>query len=85
MSAKMAEAGLAVALVSEKAVPALENEGLVAKQISDGASLSVRYCLLTQQGNYRSRVVNNFIVLLAEALQLDVSGVLPAPEEEGKQ
>ena len=85
MSAKMAKAGLAVALVSEKAVSALENEGLAAKQISDGASLSARYCLLTQQGNYRSQVGNNFIVLLAEALQLDVSGVLPAPEEEGKQ
>ena len=64
------------------------NEGFprfTAKQISDGASLSARYCLLTQQGNYRSQVVNNFIALLAEALQLDVSGVLPAPEEKGKQ
>ena len=62
----------------------MEGEGLAVKQISDGASLASRYCLLTQQGNYRSKVVNNFLVILAEALQLDLSEVLPAPAAEEK-
>ena len=84
VSAKMAKAGLAVALVSARVAAAMEGEGLAVKQISDGASLASRYCLLTQQGNYRSKVVNNFLVILAEALQLDLSEVLPAPAPEEK-
>ena len=80
MSAKMAEAGLAVALVSAPAAAALVGEGLAVKQISDGANLSARYCLLAQKGNYRSQVVNNFLAILADALDLDLSEHLPAPE-----
>ena len=60
------------------------NEALSCKQISDGASLAARYCLLTQRGNYRSQVVNNFIGLLAKALDLDLGDELPAPEETAK-
>ena len=81
IAAKMAEAGLAVALMSAKAAGAIEGEGLAVKQISDGASLAARYCLLTQRGNYRSQVVNNFIGLLAKALDLDLGEELSAPED----
>ena len=81
VSAMMAEAGLAVALVSAPAATALVGEGLAMKRISDGASLFTRYCLLTQRGNYRSQVVNNFLIMLAETLELDLSEYLPAPAE----
>ena len=80
-SAKMARAGLAVALVSARVAAAMESEGLAIKQISDGASLTARYCLLAQQGNYRSQVVNNFLAMLAAALDLDLSEYLTAPKE----
>lgn len=82
ISAKMAEAGLAVALVSAHAAAAMEGEGLAVKQISDGASLSARYCLLVQRGNYRSQVVNNFLDMLAEALNLELSESLSISEGE---
>ena len=84
IAAKMAEAGLAVALVSINAAQAMEGEGLAIKQISDGASLSAKYCLLAQRGNYRSQVVNNFLTMLAEALDLDLSETLPASEGEAE-
>ena len=73
IAAKMAKAGLAVALVSINAAQAMEAEGLAIKQISDGASLAARYCLLTQRGNYRSQVVSNFVALLAEEFRLNLS------------
>ena len=84
IAAKMAKAGLAVALVSINAAQTMEGEGLAIKQISDGASLAARYCLLTQRGNYRSQVVNNFLTMLAEALDLDLSETLPASEGEAE-
>lgn len=83
ISLRMAQEGLAVALVAEHAAVSAEAQGLAVKQISDGTSLSARYCLLAQQGNYRSQVVNNFLAVLSEKLQLDLSDVLsPAVQEE---
>lgn len=88
ISVRMAQAGLAVALVSEVAADAVAGEGLARKQISDGSSLSARYCLLAQRGNYRSQVANNFLVMLADALHIDLGDALgdaiSAPEEEAK-
>ena len=81
VSVKMAQAGLAVALVSCFAAAAMKKEGLVMKHIADGASLSARYCLLAQRGNYRSQVVNNFLSMLAERLELDLGSALLVPEE----
>ena len=78
---KMAKAGLAVALVAERAAAAAEAEGLAVKKISDGTTLAVRYCLLAQRGNYRSQVVNNFLAILADALQLDLADEMPTIEE----
>ena len=82
VSVRMAKAGLAVALVSSLAAEKMKAEGLAVKQISDGASLAARYCLLVQRGNYRSQVVNNFLSLLADALGLDIRDALAAPEAE---
>lgn len=82
VSVRMAKAGLAVALVSSLAAEKMKAEGLAVKQISDGASLAARYCLLVQRGNYRSQVVNNFLALLADALGLDIREALAAPEAE---
>ena len=79
---RMAKAGLAVALMSSLAAVDLEKDGLAMKQISDGASLAARYCLLVQRGNYRSQVVNNFLSLLAGELGIDLGDALPAPEPE---
>ena len=80
---RIAKAGLAVALMSSLAAAAQEKEGLAVKQISDGASLAARYCLLVQRGNYRSQVVNNFLSLLAGELGLDLGDALETsgPEE----
>ena len=83
-SVKMAKAGLAVALVSTHAAAAMEQEGLAVKHISDGGSLSARYCLLTQRGNYHSQVVNNFLVMLAESLGLDLADAMPGTEGQAK-
>jgi DNA-binding transcriptional LysR family regulator len=77
----MAEAGLAVALVAERAAAAAEAEGLAVKKISDGTTLAARYCLLAQRGNYRSQVVNNFLAILADAFQLDLADEMPTIEE----
>ena len=79
---RMAKAGLAVALMSSLAAVDLEKDGLAMKQISDGASLATRYCLLVQRGNYRSQVVNNFLSLLAGELGIELGDALPAPEPE---
>ncbi len=84
ISIRMAEAGLAVALVAERAAASEDTQGLAFKHISDGGDLSARYCLLTQRGNYRSQVVNNFLSLLAETFHLDLSDNLPVPEETEK-
>ena len=81
VSAKMAKAGLAVALVSERVAATVKDESMAVKKITDGAPISARYCLLSQQGNYRSQVANNFLAILADALQLDLSGDLPVSEE----
>lgn len=78
---KMAEAGLAVALVAESAAAAAEAEGLAVKKISDGTTLAARYCLLAQRGNYRSQVANNFLAILADELQLDLADDMPTIEE----
>lgn len=84
VSAKIAAEGLAVALVSERVANMTMTmpEGLVVKPIRDGEALTAKYALLTQKGNYRSQVVNNFLALLAIPFQLDFSDVLPAQEEE---
>lgn len=82
MSLKMAEAGLAVALVADYAADALDDPELAVKQISDGGSLSARYCLLGQQGNYRSQVVNNFLSILAAKFNLDIPDVRPLSKDE---
>ena len=83
VSVKMAQAGLAVALVSEFATEAVKGE-LAVKRISDGAALSARYCLVAQQGNYRAQVVNNFLSQLNEAFQLDL-GDEKVPAVETKE
>lgn len=74
MAVRLADAGLAVALVSSvTAATAKERyEGLATKTISDGASLAARYCLLAQRGNYRSQVVNNFLDMVSEAFHLEL-------------
>ncbi len=81
MSLRMAQAGLAVALVSVHAAESMEKEGLVAKIISDGAAMTARYCLLAQRGNYRSQVVNNFMAMLAEALHIEIKDDISASEK----
>ena len=73
VSVKMAQEGLAVALVSAYVARMPAAEGLAVKSISDGAALTARYCLLTQRGNYRSQVVSNFVALLAEEFHLNLS------------
>ena len=75
VSAKIAKAGLAVALVSEHVASMAKAGGLVVKPIKDGEALSARYCLLTQRGNYRSQVANNFVAMIAEAFNLDLPDV----------
>ncbi len=82
VSVRMAKAGLAVALVSAYVAAEQNIEGLAVKQISDGAPLTARYCLLAQRGNYRSSVVNNFLDMLASAFQLDLGEALAAPGED---
>ena len=79
ISAKMAQEGLAVALVSAHVAAAVAQEGLVVKQIKGGESLAARYCLLAQQGNYRSQVVNNFLAMLADTLALEIPDVPSDP------
>ena len=81
MSARMAGAGLAVSLVSYRAAAGAAGEGLAAKRIIDGESLTARYCLLTQRGNYRSQVVNNFLRMLSDSLGLDLPEAQPVPGE----
>ena len=81
VSVRMAQAGLAVALVSSRAAAALQDQSLAVKPVSESAGLSARYCLLVQQGNYRSQVVNNFLAMLGDALGIDLSAVLPPQEE----
>ena len=78
-SAKMARAGLAVALVSAYVAAHKDSEGLAVKQIVDGYSLAARYCLLTQRGNYHSQVVNNFVTMVVEAMHLDLPDMKPVP------
>ena len=85
VSLKMAKAGLAVALVADYAADALDDPELAVKQISDGGSLSARYCLLVQQGNYRSQVVNNFLSILAAKFKLDIPDVRPLSENEAEE
>ncbi len=80
VSIRMAQAGLAVALVAAHAA-AGAGEGLAVKQIGDGDALTARYCLVTQRGNYRSQVVNNFLLMLRDALQLDIPDIHLAPTE----
>lgn len=72
VSAKIAKAGLAVALVSEHIAARALDGGLVVKTIKDGEELIARYGLLAQKGNYRSQVVNNFLAMVAEEFQLDI-------------
>ena len=81
VSAKIAKAGLAVALVSESVASIAMAGGLTVKPIKDGEALNARYCLLTQRGNYHSQVVNNFLSLLAEVFDLDLGDVVPPAEE----
>ena len=81
VSVRMASAGQAVALVSSYVAERQLNENLAIKTIADGASLTARYCLLAQRGNYRSQVVNNFLAMLNDAFQLDLGDVLTAPED----
>ncbi len=78
----LAAVGHAVALVSSMAADAFLVDGLAVKEIADGGALSARYCLLVQQGNYRSQLANNYLRLLAEALKVDLSCTLPPVEEE---
>ena len=75
VSAKIAVAGLAVALVSANVASIGMAAGLAVKQISGGEALAARYCLLVQRGNYRSQVVNNFLALLAETFHLDMPDI----------
>ena len=82
VSAKIAKAGLAVALVSDRVASLGEAAGLAVKQIRDGNALTGKYCLAVQRGNYRSQVVNNFLALVAEEFRLDISDILSAPEGE---
>ena len=84
VSAKIAVAGLAVALVSAYVASLGMAAGLTMKQISDGESLTARYCLLTQRGNFRSQVVNNFLTMLTEAFDLELPDLEPAPPEEAE-
>ena len=81
VSVKMAQTGLAVALVSSYVAVAPEARGLAVKEIRDGDSLTARYCLLTQRGNYRSQVVNNFLSLMADVFHLDLPDALSAQGE----
>lgn len=81
VSARMAEASLAVALVSSYAGAAVKKEGMAVKRISGGEALAARYCLLVQRGNYRSQVVNNFLRMLAETMGLDLPDVQSATAE----
>ena len=83
-SVKMAKTGLAVALVSAHVAANVNIEGLAVKRISDGDSLTAKYCLLTQRGNYRSQVVNNFLTLLAQALHLEMPDMPPDPAAQAK-
>ena len=85
ISIEMAQAGLAVALVSAKAAEialAKDSEGLAVKQISDGKAIGARYCLLAQRGNYRSQLVNNFLTILGKTLNIEIKGIGAIPEEE---
>ena len=84
ISLKMAQAGLAVALVSEHAAASADARGLVVKRIGDGADIQARYCLLTQRGNYHSQVVNNFLGMLADILGLDLPDVSPVQEDRSE-
>lgn len=77
----MANAGTAVALVSDRAAQLLKDDELTVKRIKEGDSLSARYCLLVQRGNYRSQVVNNYLRMMAEAFDLKLTEELPAPVE----
>ena len=81
ISIGMANAGLAVALVSEYAASTPEAEGLTVKHISDGASISARYCLLAQRGKYRSQVVNNFLAMLSDSFGMEFVDAMPGMEE----
>lgn len=63
MALVMAGEGLAVALVPQGAVPNLP-EGLKTKRLSDSSLHNPRLSLLCQKGNYRSRVVNNFLQMV---------------------
>ena len=82
VSSKIAVAGLAVALVSAHVASIGMAAGLTAKPIRDGEALSGRYCLAIQQGNYRSKVVNNFLAMVAETFGLDLADDLSAPQEQ---
>ncbi len=86
VSVKIAVAGLAAALVSAHvAAVAGQQTGLTVKQIRDGEGLIGKYVLAVQQGNYRSQVVNNFLALVAEEFNLDLSAVLPPQEEDEEE
>ena len=82
VSAKIAVAGLAVALVSAHVASIGTSAGLTVKPIQDGEALTGKYCLAVQQGNYRSQVVNNFLGMLADALGLDLDDALAVSEEQ---
>ena len=79
---RMAQAGLAVALVSTYVAAIAQGQGLAVKTIRGGEALSARYCLLAQRGNYRSQVVNNFLIMLAEAFHLDLGDAVSAARRE---
>ena len=81
VSAKIAVAGLAVALVSAHVASIGVAAGLTVKRIQDGEALTGKYCLAVQQGNYRSQVVNNFLAILADVFELDLPDLQPAPVE----
>ena len=81
VSAKIAKAGLAVALVSESVASIAMAGGLTVKPIKDGEALNARYCLLTQRGNYHSQVVNNFLDLVAQEFDLNLSDERNVPAE----
>ena len=84
VSAKIAVAGLAVALVSQHVAASGKLAGLAAKPIQDGEALTGKYCVAVQQGNYRSQVANNLLAMMRDVFHLDMSDALSAPADEAE-
>ncbi len=82
VTAKIAVAGLAVALVSAHVASSGKLAGLTAKPIRDGEALTGKYCVAVQRGNYRSQVVNNFLAMLSDAFHLDLGDAVSAAQQE---